>query len=150
MRATIYLKKKELESYLERKGYTIVTLRRVILDEFGYKNSDHFMSIYPNLSRGVLNMKLAYKDKEEYESIVLLVSDMLKYLKQEQDPSIGYGRVFGVDIKFLIRQTDETFSYTYGSKNNTLYYYTQESVFKREILTDITEKIELNGLSISI
>lgn len=155
MRATIYLKKKELENYLEKKGYTLVTLRRVILDEFGYKNSKHFLLDYPNLSKGVLNIKLAYRDEEEYRLITLWISDTLRYLKHEQNPSVGYGRVYGIDIKFLTRQNDGSLSHIgigdlEGEKYKTLYYYCIEFVFRREIVSDIKEKIELNGFTMSV
>ena len=46
MRTTLYISNKEVLNFLERNGYTLITLRKIIISEFGYKNSEEFL--YPN------------------------------------------------------------------------------------------------------
>ena len=156
MRATIYLKKQEIENYLVNKGYTLKTLRKIILDEFGFKNSKDFSAEYPNLSQLALNIKLAYLNQEEYESILVLVSDMLKFLKSElKDTSNPWPTaicIYGRDVVFYKNSPREDISLQYNRNDNkdTLYIYTVSSVFRKEFIGEIKEKIEINEIYLSI
>ncbi len=154
MRATVYFKKQELEEYLERNGYTILTLRRIILKEFGYKNSRSVLTEHSNLCSGVLNTKLAYKTEDEYRNITLIVSDLILYLRRELASSTkpGYGRqLFGKDIIFLNPLSGNlTLGYNTGDRKQALYWYTMETSIKREIRQAIQEKTGIHEIGISI
>lgn len=155
MRATIYLRKKELENYIEKRGYNIKTIRIIILKEFGFKNSNEFKNEYKNLSSSVLNIKLAYKNLKEYESILVLISDLLAFLKNSLKKEY-FKRIFGSEVLFY-----DINSYTNGlsrlnydfyreNKSLTLYNFTISSVFRKEFLNEIKEKTDLNEIYLSI
>lgn len=146
MRATFYIKKKELENYLLRKGYILKTIRRIILEDFGFNNTNEIRDAFPILSSSVLNIKVAYKTDEDREEIVIRIASILDYLRIEQKGTIH--RIIGRDILFY-RPGAPGF-YRRDNNDNTLYLYTQSSVFRREILNDIKEKTKINEFYISI
>ena len=147
MRATIYLRKQELEKYLENRGYTLKTIRRLLLDEFGYKNSKHFVSEFTNLSKGVLDIKTAYKSKEEYEIIVFKLSEIVQFLKEElkNHPT----RLHGRDIIFF-QKSHPYSSYRDCERTEALYYNVITTVFRKELSKEIREKLGLYEIGISI
>ena len=159
MRATLYIRKQDIEDYLTNKGYTLKTLRKIILDEFGFKNSKEFHSEYANLSPAAMNIKLAYLNQEEYESILVLVSDMLKFLKSELKDSNSGNQppwpcytMYGRDIVFYKASTREDITLQYNREDNkdTLYIYTVSSVFRKEFVNELKEKTEINEIYLSI
>ena len=85
MRASIYLSKKELQKYLESKGYESKTIRKVLIDEFGYKTGKQFLETNTNLCSCVLDIRVCYKNPDEYREIVLRVSWIIKYLEKERN-----------------------------------------------------------------
>ena len=147
MRATFYIKKKGLENYLLRKGYILKTIRRIILEDFGFNNTNEIRDAFPILSSSVLNIKVAYKTDEDREEIVIRIASILDYLRIEQKGTIH--RIVGRDILFYRPGSTATF-YRRDNNDSTLYLYTQSSVFRREILNDIKEKTKINELYISI
>lgn len=147
MRATFYIKKKALEDYLIRKGYILKTIKRIILEDFGFKNTNEIRDAFPILSSSVLNIKVAYKTDEDRKEIVIRIAFILDYLRIEQKGTIY--RIVGRDILFYKPGSDIA-SYRRDNNDSTLYLYTQSSVFRKEILNDIKEKTKINEFYISI
>lgn len=147
MRGTFYIRKNRVEDYLERKGFSLCTIRRVIIKEFGFKNGKEFLLKYHNLSPSVLNVKVAYKNKLEYNEIIIRISDILKYLSMEE-----YNHsIFGRDILFFHPNQSGSFPYYDRQKlNKSLYWYTVMTRFRLEFIEDIREKTGIDELGITI
>lgn len=154
MRATVYIRREELEEYVKRKGYSIKTFRKILVDEFGYKNGKEAVTEFTNLTTNVFNIKLAYKNQEEYQEILVLMSDILAFVKTERDSPNWATPIYGRDIVFFTpNSTDSlraTLSYQNTKANKTLYTYTISAVFRKEFINDINEKTGINELFLAI
>lgn len=152
MRASIYLSKKELQKYLESKGYESKTIRKVLIDEFGYKTGKQFLETNTNLCSCVLDIRVCYKNPDEYREIVLRVSWIIKYLEKERNnKNSGYRqRLFGKDIVFLNPESIYGVGYRDGDRNLSLWYYTETTVFRREFVSEVNEKLGLYEVRMSI
>ena len=148
MRASIYVRKNELRSYLERKGYILVTLRKILIKDFGYKTGRDFCSSFQHLSPSILNISVAYKTREDYENILFIVSLVIKYLKELELSSTKY--YVGRDIIFKSIENNEGIYGWSERGSNSIYWYTETTVFRREFLEDMQEKTQINGLTLSI
>ena len=156
MRATVYIRREELEEYVKRKGYSIKTFRKILVDEFGYKNGKEAMTEFTNLTTNVFNIKLAYKNQEEYQEILVLMSDIISFVKAERD-SLNWSAIYGRDIVFFTpNSTNSTdnlgalLNYQNTKANKTLYTYTISAVFRKEFINDINEKTGINELFLAI
>ena len=156
MRATVYIRRKELEEYVKRKGYSIKTFRKILVDEFGYKNGKEAMTEFTNLTTNVFNIKLAYKNQEEYQGILVLMSDIIAFVKAERDSPNWATPIYGRDIVFFTPDSTTTdslgaiLSYQNTKANKTLYTYTISSVFRKEFINDVNEKTGINELFLAI
>ena len=157
MRASIYLNRKELQNYLKLRGYQSETIRKILISEFGYKTGKQFLQENTNLCSNVLNIKVSFKNQDEYREIVLRLSWIIKYLKNERDKAkikSGFGgyalRLFGTDIVFLNPDSTYVIDYGDGDRNLSLWYYTEAVTFKRLFIEEITEKLGLYEIRMSI
>lgn len=152
MRANIYLNKKELQRYLELRGYTTKTIRKVLIDEFGYKTGKQFLETNTNLCSCVLDVRVCYKNQDEYREIALRVSQMIKYLEKERtSDKPGYGqRLFGKEILFLNPESTYIVGYNDGDRRLSLWYYTESTVFRREFVDEVNKKLGLYEIKMSI
>lgn len=152
MRASIYLSKKELQSYLKSKGYKTKTIRKVLLDEFGYKTGKQFLETNNNLCSCVLDIRLCYKNPDDYREIILRLFWIIKYLEKERTSGkSGYGpRLFGKDIIFLNPDSTYVIGYNDGDRQLSLWYYTETTVFRREFIDEVNKKLGLYEIRMSI
>lgn len=158
MRASVYLNKSEIREYIKLKGYQTKTIRKILVSDFGYKNSKQISEGITNLSKTVLDIRICYKNQDEYRDILLKMSTIIKYLEQEKNEDIargaGFVRVFGRDVIYLSLVSNK-YSLTYHhieriKNTQTLYYHTESSVFRREFIQEVNEKIGLYGIKMSI
>lgn len=151
MRATVYITKPEIRKYLERKGYQFRSIRKILTAEFGYTSGKQFSSLFPSLSKHVLNINVAWKNHDEYRDIVMCVSRIITFLKNDIEESklSPVRHLFGIDIIFLTKGNENLY-YHHENKSGMLYYYTEPVVFKRNFIEDTHEKLELYGFSMSI
>lgn len=145
MRASIFISRKELEDYLERHGFSIITFRRIVLSEFGYKNAMEFKKDFKCLTDSVLNIKFAYSNSDDYREILLKISRCLQYLRNENEKLVNC--FIGRDFIYF---DPETSSYNYSFRNETLYYYTVSATFRRNFVSELSEKLGLNDVGIAI
>ena len=154
MRATVYIRREELEEYVKRKGYSIKTFRKILVDEFGYKNGKEAMTEFTNLTTNVFNIKLAYKNQEEYQEILVLMSDILAFVKTERDSPNWATPIYGRDIVFFTPNSTDNLgallNYQNTKANKTLYTYTISAVFRKEFINDMNEKTGINELFLAI
>lgn len=151
MRASIYLSKKELQKYLELRGYKSKTIRKILLDEFGYKTGKQFLETNVNLCSCVLDIRVSYKNPDEYREIVLRISCIIKYLEKERSAEGSYSsRLFGKDIVFLNPKSVYTINYREGDRDLSLWYYIETTVFRREFINELNEKLGLYEIRMSI
>lgn len=158
MRASIYLNKSEIREYIKLKGYQTKTIRKILVSDFGYKNSKQISEEITNLSKTVLDIRICYKSQDEYRDILLKISAIIKYLEQEKIKDItrgaGFIRVFGRDVIYFSLDSNK-YSLTYNhieriKNTQTLYYHTESSIFKREFIQEVNEKLGLYGIKMSI
>lgn len=135
MRTTLYISNKEVLNFLERNGYTLITLRKIIISEFGYKNSEEFLSEFKNnISKSILNIKLAYKDSDEYRDIKYKLSYIITKLKEEKKYST---RIYGMDEMLFLSPDNPSMFMSQSWRQRSLYYYLYKTVFKRELLNNL-------------
>ena len=144
MRTTLYIDNKELENFLKRSGYTLITIRKLIISEFGYKNSSEFLSEFKKyIIKNVLNIKLAYKNDNEYKDIIYKLSFIIKRLKKENK------LVFGRDEILFLSPDNPNMFISKSWRQKSLFYYLDKTVFKRELLNNL-KKIGLYETGMSI
>lgn len=144
MRASIYFSRKEIREYLEKRDYSICTLRRILIKEFKFKNTNDILCKIPNISKGVLDLTIASENKYEYDKILLLVSDIIRYLDHEYR-FVNRGRMFGKELIYIVNNHIDM-----SKRRDSLYEYTEIITFKRILKKEMQEKLGLYEFGIAI
>lgn len=67
----------------EQLGYTITNLRKILVEEFGYKSADGIKKQI-KISNSTLYAPLVYRDAHSYSILVRLVSDLLEQINSKK------------------------------------------------------------------
>ena len=83
---SVYKKVSDITRILQKEfGYTIINLRKILVDEYGYKNTKDILKRL-NITKSVLFIPFAFRNSEGYS---LLVSQVGELLEKQKSGYIG-------------------------------------------------------------
>ncbi len=82
------ISREKIMEYFLSSGYNVITLRKFILKNFDYKNSQEIIKD-TGARESLLRVKLVYKDSELFD-LKTKVSDLLDYMKQDFKDGKGF------------------------------------------------------------
>lgn len=133
----IYVSDNEVNNYLTDCGYKITTIRKLLLNEYGFKDTKGIIEKFsPIITEQFLKIKLSYKTSEDYSEICVYMSRLLNYITDfiHNKQKKGY---MTKGFYLLYFKEDESGGYPFsGTSTDSLIKYYFKAVYRKEILSE--------------
>ena len=142
-----YIDDKEIIKFLEELGYTVTTIRMVLKNEFGFKDTKEMVKKL-NVSEALLRFRVALKDKQEYNDLITRLSPLLEIFA---DPNRRNRGVWNskLDSYYLSGVVDTEGNYEHvGRTQKTVVTYHIDKVFKDLLKEQIIKLTKIKGVQI--
>lgn len=141
----IWLDDDKVERYYKRIGYDVVTVRRYLKDNFGFKNGAEIVNKY-GVSYSLLGSKLVYNESEAFD-LKTMMSDLLDYLDVRERTWWNSGRsVLFTSEVYGLRWGDPEFDKRVIGKYELRNRFSNEiTSFIKNLTDEITDTTEYGG-----
>lgn len=134
----IFVSNNEINNYLSDCGYKITTIRKLLINEYGFKNTKDILEKFsPVITEQFLKIKLSYKTSRDYSEICVYMSGLLKYITDFIHNKQMKGYMTRGFYLLYFKESDEEGGYSFdGDSTNSLIKYYIKSVYRKEILNE--------------
>ena len=138
---------KEVIKFLEELGYTVTTIRMVLKNEFGFKDTKEMIKKL-NVSEALLRFRVALKDKQEYNDLITKLSPLLEIFADPNRKDRGVWS-YKLDSYYLGGIVDTAGNYEHvGRTQKTVVTYHIDEVFKDLLKERIIKSTNIKGVQI--
>ena len=132
----LHITNKEIDDYLTDRGYKISTIRKILINEYGYKNTKEILEkLSPVVTEDFLKLKLSFLNDKEYMDMCGCLSELIKFIKQYIEDS-GSRKYLPRGFYLLYYNPNDSDYIFSGDSTNSLVKYQVKTVYCKLILKE--------------